>query len=209
MRPADTTVMALSFSLIILIVLLVFFYKKLNREANKKYTIRHMVHKQGGVRDRVRGAVLVVETNLGVQLWPRSEDEEEEMDECPECQHSDGDVEAGASQPESDGSQTDREDEQEEDSVDHSGSTQEKEGDNSSEEGLETGEEDRLMHNKLEVRVEVEDKNVEKQEKEVKEEGNAKASGGTGLLIDLKQFSGSAIWSEEGGEGQGGDMTAL
>lgn len=208
MAPADSTVMALSFTLIILIVLLVFFYKKLNREANDKYTIRNMVYKEGGVRDRVRGAVLAVETNLGVQLWPRGEDEEEEMDECAEGQHSDGDVEAGTSQPESDGSETDGEDEQE-DSVDHSGSTQEKEGDNSSVEGLETGEEDRLMNNKLEVRVEVEDKNDEKQEKEVKEESKAEASGGTGLLIDLKQFSGSAIWSEEGGEGQSGDMTAL
>lgn len=205
MAPFNTTVMILSFTLIILIVLLIFFYKKLNREANNEYTIQNMVYKQGGIRDRVRGAVLAVETNLGVQLWPRGEDEEEEMDECPECQHSDGDVEAGTSQPESDGSETDGEDEQE-DSVDHCGSTQEKEGDNSSVEGLETGEEDRLMNNKLEVRVEVEDK---KQEKEVKEEGKAEASAGTGLLIDLKQFSGSAIWSEEGGEGQSGDVTAL
>uniref|UniRef100_A0A3P9PGU4 Uncharacterized protein n=1 Tax=Poecilia reticulata TaxID=8081 RepID=A0A3P9PGU4_POERE len=108
----------------------------------------------------------------------------------------------------SDGSGTDGEDEQEEDSVDHSGSTKENEGDDSDAEGSEAGEEDRLIDNKPEENEEVGGNSEEKQE--LKVEGKAEASGGTGLLIDLKQFSGSAIWSEQKEvESQGGDVTAL
>ncbi|KAM4714759.1 uncharacterized protein FYW61_019669 [Anableps anableps] len=199
-------VLALSLILLGLVVLLVFFYKKLNKEANNQYTIQNIIYKEGGVRDRVRGAALAVETRLGIQVLPRGEDEGEEMEEV---QDEERNVESGDSHHQSDGSDMDGEDEQEEDSVDHSDSTREKDGDNSGVESLEAGEEDRLMDKKPEVK-EVEDKSEEMQEKEVIEECKAEASGGTGLLIDLKQFSGSAIWSEqEGGEGQCGDVTAL
>uniref|UniRef100_A0A3B3YP45 Uncharacterized protein n=1 Tax=Poecilia mexicana TaxID=48701 RepID=A0A3B3YP45_9TELE len=199
------TVVILSLVLLVLVVLLVFFYKKLNKEANNQYTVRNIIYKEGGVRDRVRAAALAVETRLGVQVWPRGHDEEEEMEEI---QDEEGAVDSGDSQHQSDGSGTDGEDEQEEDSVDHSGSTKENEGDDSDVEGSEAGEEDRLVDNKPEENEEVGGNSEEKQE--LKVEGKAEASGGTGLLIDLKQFSGSAIWSEQNeDESQGGDVTAL
>ncbi|XP_012730238.1 protein gar2 isoform X1 [Fundulus heteroclitus] len=207
MAPSDKTVLVLFFTLVILIALLVFLYKKLNKEANNEYTIRQIVYKEGGVRDRVRGVALTAERHLGIQLWPQSDEDEEEMQEV---QDEERDVEAGDSQQGSDGSDTDGEDEEEEDSMDRSGSTKEKDGNSSCGESSGAGEEDRLMSDKPEEKEEVASQSEEKQEKEVKEEGKAEASGGTGLLIDLKQFSGSAIWSEEGGgEGQGADVTAL
>ncbi|XP_038165056.1 uncharacterized protein si:ch211-119e14.1 [Cyprinodon tularosa] len=202
-NPATRTVVVLFVTLVILIVLLIFLYKKLNREANNEYTIREIIYKEGGVRDRVRGAVLAVESHLGIQLWPEGNDEEEDMQDE---QDEERDVENGEER--SDGSDTDGEDEQEGDSGDHSAGSFPKEGDNSSVNSSEAGEEDELMDSKPELYEE--DKIEEKQEKEVKEEGKAEASGGTGLLIDLKQFSGSAIWSEEdGGEGRASDVTAL
>lgn len=203
LRKMSSTVAILSVLLLVLIVLLVFFYKKLNREANNQYTVRNIIYKKDGVRDRVRAAALAVETRLGIQVWPRGHDDEEEMEEIED---EEGAVESGDSQHQSDGSGTDGENEQEEDSVDHSGSTKENEGDNSDAESSEAGEEDRLLDNKPEENEEVGDK----QEKELNEQGKAEASGGTGLLIDLKQFSGSAIWSEQKeDESQGGDVTVL
>ncbi|XP_043953024.1 acidic leucine-rich nuclear phosphoprotein 32 family member B [Gambusia affinis] len=199
------TVVALSLVLLVLVVLLVFFYKKLNKEANNQYTVQNIIYKEGGVRDQMRATALAVETRLGVQVWPRGRNEEDEM---VEIEDEEGAVESGDNQ--SDGSSTDGEDEQEEDSVDHSGATKENEEDNSDAESSEAGEEDGLIDNKPEENEEVRDNSEEKQEKEVKEQGKAEASGGTGLLIDLKQFSGSAIWSEQkGDESQGGDVTAL
>ncbi|XP_047241183.1 uncharacterized protein si:ch211-119e14.1 [Girardinichthys multiradiatus] len=204
MSSSISMVLPLFLTLIILIVLLIFLYKKLNRDADGEYTIRRIVYKEGGVRDWVRGAALAVETHLGVQLWPHGDDAGEEMQDVHD---EEGEVEASDNQQ---GSDTDGEDEQEEDSVDHSGSTKEKEGDKSSVESSEAGEQDRLINNKPEVKEEVEDKSKEKKEEEEQEKGKVEASGGTGLLIDLNQFSGSAIWSEEeGGEGQGHDVTAL
>ncbi|MEQ2266926.1 hypothetical protein XENORESO_021607 [Xenotaenia resolanae] len=207
MSSSISMVLPLFIILIILIILLIFLYKKLNRDANGEYTIRRIVYKEGGVRDRVRGAALAVETHLGVQLWPHGDDAGEEMRDVHD---EEGEVEASDNQQGSEGSDTDGEDEQEEDSVDDTGSTKEKEGDKSSVESSEAGEQDRLIDNKPEVKEEEEDKSKEKKEEEEQEKGKVEASGGTGLLIDLNQFSGSAIWSEEeGGEDRDGDVTAL
>ncbi|XP_050931547.1 retrotransposon-like protein 1 [Lates calcarifer] len=200
------TVLVLFFCLVGLIFLLIFLYKKLNKEANGEYTIRRMVYKEGGVRDRVRGAALALETRLGVQIWPRG-DSEEDGEEMQEVQDEEGQVEEGGSQ----GSDSERED-QDEDEEEEEGNNGEHcsktEGkgddtpaDNTSVEGSEPDEETRLT-----------DKPEAKEEEEKREEkvgegaGKGEASGGAGLLIDLKQFSGSAIWSEEG---EGKDVTAL
>lgn len=109
MRRSDRTVLVLCFLLIGLIALLIFLYKKLNREADGKYTIRRMVYKEGGIRDQARRATLALETHLGVQLWPRS-DNSEDGEEMQEVRDEEGRVEEGGSQ----GSDSEGDDQEEE-----------------------------------------------------------------------------------------------
>lgn len=193
MGDADKTVAILACCLICLLVLLLFLYKKLNREADGEYTIQNIVYKKGGLRDRVRDAAIAVETRLGVQLWPQGDDEGEEM----------GSMEGGQASSSQQGDDTDGEDgddEEDQDSEGQSGSRHEEEGDKSSLDSSEPGERNRLLDKPEE--------NDEREEKQEKPRDNAEESG-TGLQIDLKQFSGSAIWSEEGGEGKSSDVTQL
>lgn len=164
-------VLILFFLLFGLIAMLVFMYKKLNKETNGEYTIRNMVYKEGGVRDRLRGVALALETRLGVQLWPHDDIEMQEVRD-EEAQVKIDDSQAREIE-EKDG----KAEEEEEDS------------DTSDEEShLESSEADE------EARLNDEPESEEK-EKEDKTEGEG--SGGTELLISLNQFSGSAIWSEE------------
>lgn len=190
------TVPFLFFFLLFLVLLLIFFYKKLNKEAEGEYTIRRIVYKEGGVRDRVRGAALALETRLGVQLWPRSESDED-GEEMQDMEDEEGKVEEGDSQG-CDSEGGDQEDSEE-------GNQEQGEGgdtsdDKSSLEGAEAEEQTRLTDEP--------EKGEEKEEKDG--DGKGEASGGPGLLIDLHQFSGSAIWSEEGGcVSKESDVTAL
>ncbi|XP_070710871.1 uncharacterized protein [Pempheris klunzingeri] len=199
------TVLILLFCLLGLVFLLIFLYKKLNREANGEYTVQRMVYKEGGVRDQVRGAALAAGTRLGVNLWPRSatDDGREEMQEVHD---EEGQVEEGYSQ----GSDSARDDQEEEDNEEQCGKTKgqgsDASDDHSSLEGSEAGEQARLMDE-----PQANGGTLDKGEERVGDvEGKGEASGGAGLLIDLKQFSGSAIWSEEDrGECKDSDVTAL
>lgn len=189
------TVAILACCLICLLLLLLFLYKKLNREADGEYTIRRIIYKEGGVRDQVRGAVTAVETGLGIQLWPHS-DEGEEMKS----------IEEGQADSSHEGEDSNGEDDEDEDNEDQSGSSKEEEdGNKSCSDSSEAGEQNRLM-SEPEEGDEMEEKMEEKQEQQGKEQGKAETSG---MKIDLKQFSGSVIWSEEGGEGHTSDVTAL
>lgn len=175
-KKTTSIVLGLFFLLLALIILLIFLYKKLNRENNGKYTVERMVYKEGGIRDQVRGAALALETRLGVQLWPHSETEEYGS-EMQEIQDEEGQVKKGDSQ----GS----------DSEEQCGRTEEKDSDTSDDESCaKSSEEDEQT--KLTDQADREEKGEEKEE-----EVEGRASGGAGVLIDLKQFSGSAIWSEE------------
>ncbi|KAF7665046.1 hypothetical protein LDENG_00157050 [Lucifuga dentata] len=162
-----------------------------------------MVYKEGGIRDRVRLTMLALETRLRVQLWPRT-NPDEDGEEMQEVQDEEGMVERGSQKSDSNS------DEQEERSnLEEYGDTKGNGGDtsddNSSLEGSEVGEKARLTD-----KGEPEGKREGKGETVGDEEGKREASGGAGLLIDLKQFSGSAIWSEEDSkDGKGGDVTAL
>lgn len=200
---SKTTVVALVVTLLLLLVVLFVLYKKLNREAEGEYTVRRIVYKEGGLRDQARSAALAVGARLGVQLWPGS-DEEEEGEEMQEVQDEEEQVDSGGSQ------ESDTEGDEEEEDND-TGNAKEKESNTSNDDSSigssEAGEETKL-NDESEPEGETEDKSEEKEEKVGEEQSKAEASGGPGLLIDLKQFSGSAIWSEEGGEGKG-DVTAL
>ncbi|KAK9524720.1 hypothetical protein VZT92_017089 [Zoarces viviparus] len=199
-KSSTPTVLILLFCLLCLIVLLFFLYKRLNREANGEYTVRRMVYKEGGVRDRVRGAALALGTRLGVQLWPQS-DADEDGEEMQEVQDEEGQVEEGGSQgSDSEGDDSEGDDQEEEE--EQCGGAEGEGGDNSSLENSEAEEQDRLTD-------QAEDEG-EMGEKVGNGEGAGEARGGAGLSIDLKQFSGSAIWSEEqGGMALDSDVTAL
>lgn len=183
---ANWTVAILFVSLVLLFVLLVYLYKKLNQQSTGQYTIRRMVYKEGGVRDQVRAAALVVGTRLGIQLWP-SGDSDKSGEEMQEMDDEEGRLERGGSQESGDeGGDEEREEEQCSDTESrHSGTS-------ADDSASEAGEEARLIGQPKEAQV-----TEERAEKERGEEGNGEANQSSELAIDLKQFSGSAIWSEE------------
>ncbi|XP_069581960.1 acidic leucine-rich nuclear phosphoprotein 32 family member B [Brachyistius frenatus] len=209
-KTSNLIVWILLFCLVGLIALLLVLYKHLNKETKGEYTIRRMVYKKGGVRDQVRGTALSVGTCLGIQLWPLGTDED--GDEMQEFGDEEGQVNGSLSQ----GSDTEGEDEQDEDE-DHAeeqcDAAKEK-GDSSenysSLEGSQAWERAGLTEEQEEKEDDAEEQSGERQEKVGEDQVKVEASGGAGLSIDLKQFSGSAIWSEEeGGDFRGSDVTAF
>ncbi|XP_062240596.1 uncharacterized protein si:ch211-119e14.1 [Platichthys flesus] len=180
-RQSTVNIMLLSFFLIALILLLVYLYKKLNQENNEEYTIRRMVLKEGGLRDQARVAAIALGTGLRVRLCP-GRDSFEEGEEMQEIRDEEGQVEEGGSQW-GDSEVGSQEEEGKGDNVSHA---------TSSSEGLKAGEQTRLT-DQPEAKVEG------KREEEEEAASKGEETGGSGLLIDLKQFAGSAIWSEEKG----------
>lgn len=171
MAANSQTIVILVIVLLCLITLLIFLYKKLNKEANGEYTIRNIVYKEGGVRDQLRGVALALGTRLGVQLWPREDMEMEEV------RDEEAQVLKGNSQVSESEDQDSKAQEEESDSSD----------DESSVGGSEAGEEARLTGEP--------ETGEEGKEKEGKMEGEG--NGGAELLKNLKELSGSAIWSED------------
>lgn len=173
------TLLILSFLLVGLIILLIFLYKKLNRETNGEYTIRNMFYKEGGVRDQVRGAASGL-----IQLCPHR-DTDNYSAEMGEIQVEEGEMEKGG---EEDGHKG-------EDNLEQCGKTEGKDtdtsDDDSSSEGSEVVEQTRLIG---EPEAE---KGEEKEQKAGDGEGKAEAGRSAELSINLKRFTGSAIWSEE------------
>lgn len=179
-------------------------YKKLNKETNGEYTVQRMVCKEGGVRDQVRGAVMTLETCLGIQLWPKG-DPDEDGEEMEEVQYEGGMVERRSQW--SDGKIDEHGERSDvEECGDTKGDGDDTSDNNSSLEGSEIGKRARLTDQE-EAKGETEGIRGEKEVKLGDEEGKGGASGGAGLLINLNQFSGSAIWSEE--ESKASDVTAL
>ncbi|XP_035004348.1 uncharacterized protein si:ch211-119e14.1 [Hippoglossus stenolepis] len=185
-RQSTVNIMILSFFLVALLLLLFFFYKKMNQENDGEYTIQRMVLKEGGIRDQTRVAGIALGTRVRARLCPGS-DSYEEGEEMQEVRDEEGQVEEGGSQ----GSYSEGSSQEEEEDNEEQGKGDNTSHDSSSSEGLKAGEQTRLT-DQPEANVEMEGKR-----EEVASRGEER--GGSGLLIDLKQFSGSAIWSEEKG----------
>ncbi|XP_023665116.1 uncharacterized protein [Paramormyrops kingsleyae] len=174
-----TTVILLIFLLAILIVALIYLYKKLNRETDDKYTVHELIYGEDGARQRLQNGVQALESSLGIRIWPRKreeaegEDVEEQREEHQEDRVEVPDIEQGQ---EHDETSLDKKAEEEDDSDDYS-----------SMEGVDLREKAKLKENMEEG----------ENEEEEREGGGAGSGVGGGLLVDLKQFSGSAIWQEE------------
>lgn len=196
------------FILVFLVCLLVSLYMWLNRKTNGQYTVRQLIYGQDGARDRIMSGVRVLEVRLGRRLWPLGTDEEAIREE--EHKNEPSDVERGSEGRESEGEE---EDDEREDGGDDSSD------DYSSMGGYDLRERAKLTDEKEEIREHEEKREENMKEKwESKEDGECdegavggEKSGGGGLLIDLHQFSGSAIWSEDRSEGvrDKDDVTAL
>ncbi|XP_064787827.1 uncharacterized protein si:ch211-119e14.1 [Oncorhynchus masou masou] len=196
------------FLLVFLVCLLVFLYMWLNRKTNGQYTVRQLVYGQDGARDRIMAGVRVLEVRLGRRLWPLGADEEAIREE--EHKNEERDVERGSEGRESEGEEEgdEREDRGDDSSDDYS-----------SMEGCDLRERAKLTCEKEEIREREEEREENMEEKwESKEDGESdegavggEKSGEGGLLIDLHQFSGSAIWSEDRSDGgrDKDDVTAL
>nr|XP_061817136.1 uncharacterized protein si:ch211-119e14.1 [Nerophis lumbriciformis]XP_061817137.1 uncharacterized protein si:ch211-119e14.1 [Nerophis lumbriciformis] len=72
MSLSTTTIFILLLLLLVLVFLLVMSYKKLNRDTDGKYKIRHVIYKKGGIRDQLRNTVAVLQSRLGVRLGSHS-----------------------------------------------------------------------------------------------------------------------------------------
>ncbi|CAB1418834.1 unnamed protein product [Pleuronectes platessa] len=140
-----------------------------------------MVLKEGGLRDQARVTAIALGTGLRVRLCP-GDDSLEEGEEMQEVRDEEEQVEEGGSQW-GDSEVGSQEEEGKGDNISHA---------TSSSEGLKEGEQTRLT-DQPEAKVEG------KREEEGEAASRGEERGGSGLLIDLKQFSGSAIWSEEKG----------
>lgn len=188
MASSSNWIAILSVFLVLLFVLLVYLYKKLNQQADGQYTIRHMVYKEGGIRDQVRGVALEVGTRLRIQLWHNS-NSDKSGEEMQEIYDEEQDMERGGSEER----QGEKEEEEEEGKEEQCSDTVSRDsGTSADDSGSEGGEDARLMGQPVEAGV-----MEETVQRERGEEENGDASGSAELAIDLKQFSGSAIWSEE------------
>lgn len=184
---STTTIILLSCCLAGLMLLLVYFYKKLNKEAKGEYTIRHMMFKEGGIRDQTVATALTLRTRLSELLRPGS-DSPEGGDEIQAVR----DEEAQLVEGDSEGSDTDgssQEEDEEEQNLEQRKGGRASDCSSTSEDSK-AREHPRLMTAHVEPEV-------KRAEKEEVVESQGEGRGGSGLLIDLKQFSGSAIWSEE------------
>ncbi|XP_056156541.1 uncharacterized protein si:ch211-119e14.1 [Lampris incognitus] len=216
-NPSFQIVLTLTLLLAVLVMLLIFMYKKLNKDTNGQYTIRRMIYKEGGVRDRMRSAAMALESFLGIQLWPCSRMREEAGEEMCEVGHGAGDVEMGNQLSESEAEEEGEEKKEEGDErrVENSSSD-----DYSSMEGCDLKERAKLKDQWEEedraeghvVRKQTAEKRNEHSESSEDDKCNQveKVRCESGLLIDLHQFSGSAIWSDESkNEDKGNKVTVL
>ncbi|KAG7273430.1 LOW QUALITY PROTEIN: hypothetical protein CRUP_023655 [Coryphaenoides rupestris] len=196
-----TTVVLLFFFLLFLVLLLLFLYRRLNKKTNGQYTVRNMVLGEGGLRDGLAHAAF---THLGIRLWAdrdsveaerRSDNESEEAEEGEEGRR----WRRGWGE------------EEEEGGVEEAPVLKGREGDEEADasvhdDDLVTLQIDELPSasetSKLIVVVatveEVKKKDEEEEEEEEEEEQDQEQQQGAGLLIDLKKFSGGAMWAEEG-----------
>ncbi|XP_053716632.1 uncharacterized protein si:ch211-119e14.1 [Synchiropus splendidus] len=187
-HTSNATVAILTICLVALIGLLVFFYFYLNKEANDEYTIHQLVYKQGGLRDHLRDATLALEGRLGVQLWPRN-DSADEGEEMQEIQCEEGQVDEISSLI-----SWSKRDEKEADGAACGGVHNEEASDKSSLDGSDT-------------RREAPEKQEEEEESSEIITVLDQDCGGAGIVINLNQLSGNAIWSEE--QDGDGNVTAL
>ncbi|XP_016330296.1 prostatic spermine-binding protein-like [Sinocyclocheilus anshuiensis] len=189
-KDNTATVLALLFIWIILVLALLYFYKKLNADTNGQYTVQRIVLAPGGLWDRLRQGVGVVENRLGVRIWPQRHDDEENIgDNDKEDEEGEGRDKQNDSYTE-EGGQQEHDDDRDDSSDDYSSvdlrerakmQMEEKEEKEKQKEEAAAGEEDKSQEVKNEEKLE--------------------------LIVDLTPFTGSAIWSKENKDGN--DLTAL
>ncbi|MCJ8731680.1 hypothetical protein PDJAM_G00202310 [Pangasius djambal] len=185
-----STVLILFFILILLVLLLFYLYKRLNHETKGEYTIRQLVFGEGGLRDRMRQGVAVVEARLGDRIRSRNNDEEQALsinEDGNSGKEEEGEEDAGEGHSEN--KTEEKEEEHQNDSSDDYSSIDLKERVKQNKGKEEEKKEDEQKEDEV-VNDEAKGDNS-KQEEDVKNEERV------GLLVDLKTFSGSAIWSEE------------
>ncbi|XP_043099660.1 acidic leucine-rich nuclear phosphoprotein 32 family member B [Puntigrus tetrazona] len=183
-------VITLFFLWIILVLVLLYFYKKLNADTNGQYTVQRMLFAPGGLRDRLRQGVGVVENRLGVHIWPQQRDDEENI--------------GGHDEEDEEGEEEDKQN----DSYTEEGEQQEQDDDrNDSSDDYSSVD----LRERAKMQAEKKEEKEERKETEAAGEEDkcqeVKDTEKVELLVDLKPFTGSAIWSEENKDGN--DLTAL
>lgn len=183
------TVIILLFILVLLVLLLLYLYKRLNYETKDEYTIQRLVLGEGGLRDRVIQGIAVVETRLGDCLRSQTHDEEQALSSNEAGDGEEGEEEDAGQDHSENENKTEEKDQEHCNSSDDYSSIDLKErvkknNSKENEEEQEEEEEDDVAKDEAKGDDSKKDKDVKDEER-------------VGLLVDLKTFSGSAIWSGE------------
>lgn len=203
-------VVFLVFLLIFLTLALVYFYKRLNRETNGQYALTKLVNE---ARERAQNAARPIESRLRGLLRSRTDEEEDEDEERGREEDDEKESRERVSLKDAENLTEDEQREEADSSDDYSSMEgfQPQEG-----QPLQRGS-DKGRKGKRASQEKKEEKKTEVAEAtdEKKEEKQAEGEGGqagAGLLADLKEISGSAIWAAEGkneGDKDSGDVTEL
>ncbi|KAL7876136.1 hypothetical protein AOLI_G00110990 [Acnodon oligacanthus] len=183
-------VLTLFFLWLLLVLILIYLYRRLNRETNNQYSVQRLIYGEGGLRDRVIQGVEVV-TNFTGRFLPQNRDEEEAI----------GDIENGDEErKETCQNETNADENEEEDKDDSS-------DDYSSIDLKERVKQNNSTEELKKVEEQKKESKDEEKEDEHKQEEEVKDAERVGLLVNIKPFSDSAIWSEEKTEDS--NVTAL
>ncbi|TRY92547.1 hypothetical protein DNTS_029822 [Danionella cerebrum] len=91
-NSAESTILSLLFFWLLLVLTLVFLYKKLNAQTNGQFTVQRLVLGPYGLRDRLRQAVGLVENRFAIRVWPRPRNDDDYDDEQEQENEEDGSI---------------------------------------------------------------------------------------------------------------------
>lgn len=187
---STSTVLILFFVLVLLVILLVYLYKRLNHETKDQYSIHRFVFREGGLRDRVMHGVAVMEARL-VQIRPRAQVDEEVLNSNDDLAKDKEEGEEDAEECHSENEKTEGNDHHDSSDDYSSIDLQERVKQNNSKE------EEKKEKEPEEEKAAKDEANEDHSKPDDDDDGDVKNEERVGLLVDLKTFSSSAIWSEE------------
>ncbi|XP_035280658.1 uncharacterized protein si:ch211-119e14.1 [Anguilla anguilla] len=207
-NPNTPIVVFLVFLLIFLILALVYFYKRLNRETDGQYTLTKLVNE---AREHAQNAARPIESRLRGLLRRRTDEDEDEERGREEDDEKESRERVSLKDAENLSEDEQREEADSSDDYSSMEGFQPQEGE-PLQRGSEKGKKGKRASQEKKEEKKTEVAEVTDEKKEEKQAEGEGGQAGAGLLADLKEISGSAIWAAEGkneGDKDSGDVTEL
>ncbi|KAG5845039.1 hypothetical protein ANANG_G00134590 [Anguilla anguilla] len=207
-NPSTPIVVFLVFLLIFLILALVYFYKRLNRETDGQYTLTKLVNE---AREHAQNAARPIESRLRGLLRRRTDEDEDEERGREEDDEKESRERVSLKDAENLSEDEQREEADSSDDYSSMEGFQPQEGE-PLQRGSEKGKKGKRASQEKKEEKKTEVAEVTDEKKEEKQAEGEGGQAGAGLLADLKEISGSAIWAAEGkneGDKDSGDVTEL